>query len=181
MADPSETTQADLLAAPSENGEVLRALHALSSQVETLQVEVHALRNARLPEGDEPHGWGEATPSLRETGTWVRSLDSPRAHGLPVPWLAVEICFLAAVAVLAVAADFEPPVIAGVMALAFVLVAIAEWAGARAARRRDALLYGSFVAPPSVPDDPSWLDAVTQRTEADAGTEATDPRLPPPG
>jgi hypothetical protein len=140
-------------------------------------------QGARLPDanGERP-GWEEATPTLREGGAWVRSLDAPTYRRLSVPWLALEIAFLAGVAVLAVVADFEPAVIAGVMALAWAVVALAEWAAARAARRRHALMYGTFTPTRSAPsEDRSWLEPPSERTELDvaAAGGSTVVRLPP--
>jgi len=186
MADPSETTQISRVPAGEDERELLVAIRDLASQVGTLQSELHAFRGqgVRLPEGEgERPGWEEAaTPVLRESGAWVRSLDAPSYRRLSIPWLALEIAFLVGVAVLTVVADFDPPVIAGVMALAWVVVALAEWAASRSARRSHALRYGTFSpTPPATGEDPSWLEPPSERTaldlgEPDAGTVV---RLPP--
>jgi hypothetical protein len=185
MADPSETTQISRVPPGGDEQELLAAIRDLASQVGTLQGELHALRSqeVRLPEGEgERAGWEETTPSLRESGAWVRSLDAPTYRRLSIPWLALEIAFLVGVAVLAAVADLDPPVIAGVMALAWVVVALAEWAAARSARRSHALRYGVFTpAPPAAAEDPSWLEPPSERTALDVGDpdSGTVVRLPP--
>src|SRR5262245_11348259 len=114
---------------------------------------------------------------MRESPSWVRSVDSPRSRGLSVPWLLLEIFFLIAVATLAAVAGLDAPVIAGVMIIAFLLVAIAEWAAARTAMRERALVYGSATPPPpAFRDDPTWFDA----TALDVDLDGTSTRLPPP-
>ena len=94
----------------------------------------------------------------------------------------IEIAFLVAVASLAVVADLAVPVIVALMTVAWAVVALAEWAGARAARRRHALAYGTYVpAVSALPEDPRWLEPPSERTTLDAagGSETTVTRLPP--
>jgi hypothetical protein len=166
VPDPSEITQVSLSRPDDAEGELLDAVRALSTQVSSLQNEVHALRaaSARLPEGEQ-HGWDESAPSsLRDGGAWVRSLDAPRLSRLSVPWLALEIGFLVAVAVLAGVADFGTAGIVTVMVLAWGIVAAAEWGAARAAARRHALAYGTFTPGGRSAEDRSWLSPPGQRT-----------------
>ena len=185
MADPSETTQVSR--EPTEqDAELVDAVRALAAEVGSLKDDVHALRaEARaLPSGepDRP-GWDEGAPvAVREGPAWVRSVDSPRARGIAVPWLLLEILFLVAVAVLCVVAGLDAPVIAGVMIAAWALVALGEWFAARADRERHALVYGAG-APiaPSVPDDRSWFASNGDDTLLDAPSAERPPaRLPPP-
>ncbi len=184
MADASETTQVTRPPAKPGEQELLDAVRALATQVGGLQAEVHALRSRTpaLPaDRDDRPGWEDApSGTLRDGGAWVRSLDAPASRRLSVPWLLLELGFLVAVAVLAAAAGLDTAVIAGLMVLAWLVVAAAEWASARAVRRRHALAYG----PPAtvratVPDDPSWLEPPSERTALDVG-EAAVTRLPPP-
>ena len=183
MADPSETTQVSREPALQDQAEVLGAVRSLASQVGGLQAELHELRReARvLPSDDEQAGWDEGRPVVRESPSWVRSVDSPRARGLSVPWLLVEIAFLVGVATLAAVAGLDAPVIAGVMIVAWLLVAAAEWAAARGAMRERALVYGTSTAQSGLPDDPSWFDVGADDTMLDlaAGDRAAT-RLPPP-
>ena len=186
MADPSETTQVSRAPAEPDEQELLSAVRTLSAQVDGLQSEIQALRGeaALLPAGDlDRPGWDDASATLRDGSAWVRSLDAPSYRRLSVPWLALEIAFLIAVAALAVVADLATPVIVGLMAVAWAVVAIAEWAGARAARQRHAVTYGAYTpAPRSLPEDPSWLEPPSERTALDvpSATESTVTRLPPP-
>lgn len=184
MADPSETTQLSQEPAPGEPEEVLLAVRSLASQVGGLQAELHALRQETrgLPsENGEPAGWDEARPIVRESPSWVRSVDSPRARGLSVPWLLLEILFLVGVATLAAVAGLDAPVIAGVMILAWALVAVAEWAAARGAVRERALVYGTSAVQSGLPDDPSWFEVAGDDTLLDvAAAERATTRLPPP-
>jgi hypothetical protein len=183
VADPSETTQVSREPAAEDAEDVLAAVRALSAQVGGLQSEVTALRHeARaLPsENGERPGWDEGRPVVRESPSWVRSVDSPRSRELAVPWLLLEILFLVAVAVLAAVAGLDAPVIAGVMVAAWALVAVIEWATARSHAREQALTYGSTAAQ-GLPDDPSWFDAAGADTALDAAADERSPaRLPPP-
>lgn len=184
MADASESTQVSGPPAGTEDRELLDAVRALATQVGNLQSEVHALRSQSpsLPsDHDERPGWEDAPAgTLRDGGAWVRSLDAPSYRRLSVPWLLLELLFLVAVAVLAAVAGLATPVIVGLMLVAWLVVAAAEWASARATRQRHAAAYG----PPAtvratVPDDPSWLESPSERTSLDVGQTAVT-RLPPP-
>jgi hypothetical protein len=187
MADPSETTQVSREPAEHETEELLGAVRTLAAQVGGLQEDVLALRQeARgLPTADgERPGWEEGAQQavVRESPAWVRSVDSPGTRGIEVPWLLLEIVFLVAVAVLAAVAGLDAPVIAAVMVVAWLLVAIAEWAGARNAVRGHALVYGASAPPlPGVPDDPLWFDSGADEAAPDvAADDRPATRLPPP-
>ncbi len=182
MADPSETTQVS----QSQEPELVDAVRALTSRVESLQDDVQALRaEARaLPDGEaDRHGWDEGAPAVvREGAAWVRSVDSPRAREIAVPWLLLEILFLVAVAVLCAVAGLDAPVIAGVMVAAWLLVAVGEWLQSRAERERYALVYGSDVPPiAAMADDRSWFATNGDDTLLDLSSAERPPaRLPPP-
>jgi hypothetical protein len=182
MPDPSETTQVS----PSHDAELVDAVRGLADQVERLQDDVRALRAEAhaLPPGEaDRHGWDEAAPPVgREGPAWVRSVDSPRPRDIAVPWLVLEIVFLVAVAVLCAVAGLDAPVIAGVMAAAWLLVAVAEWLVARGEQERLALVYGAG-APraASTPDDRSWFASNGDDTLLDLPSAERPPtRLPPP-
>jgi hypothetical protein len=186
MADPSETTHVSHEPADPEREELLAAVRALATQVGELHGELHTLRSqARtLPaqDGERP-GWEEHVPTPVQSAPWVRSLDSPKLRRAAIPWLMLEILFLIAVAVLAVVADFSAPAAIGVIVGAWLLVALAEWMNARAARRDAAILY-DYIAPGAAmfPDDPSWFDPPSERTalEIPDARETIAARLPPP-
>ena len=186
MADPSETTQVSHEPTEQE-AELVDAVRALAAQLGSLQDDVHALRTetrAALPVGEaDRHGWDDGGPvSVREGPAWIRSVDSPRARGLAIPWLLLEILFLVAVAVLCVVAGLEVPVIVGIMVVAWALVAVGEWLVARADRDRYAYVYGANAAPvaASVQDDRSWFETNGDDTLLDAPSAERPPaRLPP--
>ena len=184
MTDPSETTQVSREPAEHENEELLGAVRSLSSQVGSLQDEVAALRHERhsLPAGDDDRpGWDEGGPVVRESPAWVRSVDSPGLRRIAVPWLLVEIVFLVAVAVLAAVAGLDAAVIGVVMVIAWVLVAVGEWAMARNAIREHVLIYGGSATKSPVPDDPIWFAPSSEDTRFDvARDERAATRLPPP-
>jgi hypothetical protein len=187
MADPSETTQVSRAPAELESQEeLLAAVRALATEVGSLQAEIHLLRGqpSALPvESDERPGWEEAPAgALRESGAWVRSLDAPTARHLSIPWLLIELLFLVGVAVLAAVAGLDSLAIIGLMLLAWIIVAAAEWASARAIRQRSALAYGPpRVVRASPPQDPSWLEPPSERTALDVSDalEGEVTRLPP--
>jgi hypothetical protein len=185
VADPSETTQVSESSADIEARELLDAVHSLAAQVGSLQADVHALRaeGGALPVGQsDAHGWDERPVASRESPPWVRSLDSPGTRRPGVPWLALEIAFLVAVAVIAAVARLDAVVIVVVMAAAWGLVAAAEWATARESVKREASLLRSGLAGAVVRDDASWFGppvaapTTERRRELDHETAA---RLPP--
>lgn len=183
MADPSETQVSH--EPPEQEAELVAAVRSLAAQVGSLTDDVHALRaEARaLPSGetDRP-GWDEGAPVVREGPAWVRSVDSPRARGIAIPWLLLEILFLVTVAVLCAVAGLSASAIAGVMIAAWLLVALAEWLASRVDRQRHALVYG-LGAPvaASAPDDRSWFASNGGDTMLDAPSSERPPaRLPPP-
>jgi hypothetical protein len=184
VADPSETTQVSREPTREDPEELLGAVRALATQVGGLQAELHALRQEgrALPSdnGERP-GWDEGRPLVRESPSWVRTVDSPRSRGLAVPWLLLEILFLIAVATLAAVAGLDAPAIAALMVGAWLLVALAEWVAARGAMRERALVYGTTAPQVGLPDDPSWFDTDGAETALDlAARDRTTTRLPPP-
>jgi hypothetical protein len=165
----------------AESADVLEAIRDLSARVGGLQAELSALRAETRPlpaEASEAPGW--SADGQRDTLAWVRGLESPARRRPDVPWLLLEITFLAAVAVGAAVADVEWPFVVAVMAGAWALVALGEVASSRAARRRQEAayaplaIYGAGAAP-----DPSWFAPPVERTPLDDG-EDTGARLPPP-
>ena len=186
MADPSETTQVSRGPAEADGEELLAAVRALATQVGGLQAELHALRAQARPlpvDGADRPGWDEGTPAPRDSPAWVRSLESPSVRRPAVPRLLLEIVFLVAVAVSSAVAGLEAPVVVAVMVGAWLLVALAEWAAARAARRQEAIVYGAVTASgPGFVDDPSWFAPPVERTALEISEigDDTAARLPPP-
>jgi len=169
MADASETTQVSHDPAAAETVELLAAVRALSAQVGGLKAELQTLRaqTRSLPAaagGDTP-GWDVGAPARRSTARWVRSLDSPAVRRPVVPRLFLEIVFLVAVAVVAAIAKLDALGVVAVMGGAWLLVAIAEWTAAHAARLREEAVYGGLVgARTGFADDPSWFAPPVERT-----------------
>jgi hypothetical protein len=166
------------------SAEVLEAIQELSARVGGLQADVNALRaqSRPLPEdGPEAPGWDGRPNPGRETFAWVRELEGPRSRAARVPWLLLEITFLAAVAVGLAVADLRWTAIAAAMAGAWIIVALAEWTVSRSARRRAEAAYApvSVYGEPFV-SDPSWFAPPSERTVLDVRDEDTGTRLPPP-
>ena len=183
MPDSSETTQVSRTT--DVETELHEAVRGLTAQVSGLQAELRAMRTQMrsLPaaEADTP-GWDEGLPARRERSLWVHSLDSPTVRRPAIPRLLLEIVFLVAVAVVAAVAKFDALVVGAVMAGAWLLVALAEWAAASAARRRDEIVYGFFAGGgPGLAEDPSWFAPPVERTalEVVEGEDQTAARLPP--
>jgi hypothetical protein len=157
----------------SDSAEVLEAIRELSARVGGLQADVNALRAQppKLPPVD----------GRRDPLAWVRELEGPARRRPDVPWLLLEITFLAAVAVGAAVADLQPLVVVALLASAWALVSIGELAGAHAARRRAEAAYAPMaIYGEGPPPDPSWFAPPVERTVLDAGGEDTGTRLPPP-
>jgi hypothetical protein len=189
MAEASEQTEKsgrvgdETIAVEPEPADVLAALRELSAQVGVLQGDVHSLRAERhaLPavDGERP-GWGDDREAVRAAPAWIRSLDSPGVRRPAIPWLLLELAFLAAVATAAAFAELETAAIVGVMAGAWVLVAVVEWVNARAARRRAEAAYAPLALAGVVVSDPSWFAPPVERTVLDVESETTGARLPSP-
>jgi hypothetical protein len=146
---------------------VAASLRELTQRVEELQVE---LRRAGpvLPAADP--GWDERAPEAASYA-WLSALDPPVRRRPTVPRLLLEILFLAAVAVAAALAELDAPAIAGVMAVAWVLVAVIEWASSRADRRRAEIMLRPPPEPPQpLPADPSWYVPPVENTMLDVGS-----------
>ncbi len=184
MADPSETTQVSRYPAEPEAQDLLGAVRTLTAEVESLQSELQLLRerSRSLPSGDlDRPGWEEGQPGPSDGAAWVRTVDTPGSRRIAVPWLLLEILFLVAVAVLAAVAGLDAPVVVGVMVVAWLLVAAAEWFVARADRRAYEIAYGPAPPTKTLPDDPMWFEGPPDDTTLEV-TSTTRPasQLPPP-
>lgn len=165
------------------DGDALAAsLAELTERIEQLQGEVRRLAPV-LPEleRDRDAPAGEPAPG---SYAWLQALEPAVRRRPTVPRMLLEILFLAAVAVAAALAELEAAAIAGVMAGAWVLVALIEWASSRADRRRSELLLRPAPEPPQpLPADPSWFMPPVEQTLHDAsgatGAVTAATRLPP--
>jgi hypothetical protein len=162
--------------------ELTQVVRDLADRIEALQADVRRLGGPGLPSA-EP-GWSDedarqvAAPSY----AWVSSIGAPVRRRPGVPRLLLEVLFLAAAATAAALAELDAPVIAGVMAGAWALVALIEWTASQADRRRDVTPMPASVAPPeALPADPTWFVPPVEHTllepAADSPTAVT--KLPP--
>ena len=184
MADPSETTQVSLGAAQPEAAELLDAIRSMSAQIASLESELQSLRaqTRGLPpvEARELPGWDDRTQAQRQRSQWIRSLDGPGPRTPAVPRLLLEVVFLVVVAVAAALAQLESATIVVLMAVAWALVAAAEWLAAREARRRADLALNPLAGGAVLADDPSWFSPPVERVPLEpVPEEDTDPGLTP--
>ena len=167
---------------PEQDDELTTVVRELSDRIDALQADVRRLGGPGLP-ASEP-GWdGEAAgPVAAPSYAWVSSVGPPVRRRRTVPRLFLEVVFLIGVATAATIAELDAVVIAGLMAGSWALVALIEWAGSRADRRRDVVPRIEAVAPAEpLPADPSWFVPPVEQTliepAADSPTAVT--RLPP--
>lgn len=123
--DPERVDQA--FAAFAER---VRELESVASE---LRAELHSLR-AERPARFADENW-PADPGLPHAGfapspDWVAAVPPPLARAFAVPRLGLEGAFLLLVAILAGLADLRAAWIVLLMATAWALVALAEWAAA---------------------------------------------------
>ena len=179
MAEPRGTEEVEA----TPEADLAAALETVGNRLDALQDEVRRLRATPLPETE--NGWDDPA----EAGVshdWLVSLDPAPRRRPAMPRLLLEAAFLVAAAALAAAADLEPLVIAAVMAGAWVVVALAEWAAARTEQRRTDLLVAPLpAAPPVASLDPAWFSPPVEHTLLE-GAAVSEPdtavvRLPPRG
>jgi hypothetical protein len=166
-------------AGPAED--LAGSVRMLADRIEALQSDVRRLGGPALPSG-EP-GWDDDGDAAGASYAWVGAIEAPIRTRPGVPRLLLEALFLAATALAAALADLDALVIAAVMAAAWVLVALIEWAASRAEQRRDELFLMPAPGPPApVPADPAWfvppVEPTLRETPADSVTAVT--KLPPP-
>jgi hypothetical protein len=153
---------------------VSRELHELASAVAELKAELRRNSSATLPR-EEAAGWDDEAAASAATHAWVSSLAPSRPVQVRIPRLPLELLFLAGAAVLAGFADLEPIEIAVVMGIAWVIVALAEWAGSRGDRMRAQVYLSAPAAPPASPapasPDPTWFTPPVEHTLLDAREE----------
>jgi len=156
MSDDARVTTDEALA---------HELHQLGEAVAALREEVRRSAGAMLPQ-DDGAGWDEDTPISAHS--WVSALAAPHRTSVRIPRLPLELAFIAGAAVLAGVADLRPIEIAAVMGAAWVIVALAEWAGSRGDRLR-AQVYLAPIgvaqhAPLEARADPTWFTPPVEHT-----------------
>ena len=96
-----------------------------------LRGELHALRAERSrPVRALDEVWPTEAGAAYASPDWVAAVPAPLQHGFTVPRLALEAAFLLLTGLLAGLADLSTEWIVLVMAVAWSLVALAEWAAA---------------------------------------------------
>lgn len=162
--------------------ELTDVVRELSDQVEALRADVRRLGGPGLP-ASEP-GWNNETvgSSPAPSYAWVSAVGAPVRQRPAVPRLLLEVLFLIGVATAAAVAEIGAPVIAGLMAASWLLVALIEWAASRADRKRDAI-PSYATAPPAEPRaaDPAWFVPPVEHTLLEPAPESPTviTKLPP--
>lgn len=151
--------------------ELAESVRLLTDRIEALQADVRRLGGPALPTGEV--GWEDGSDggddyASSPSYSWVGALE-PRVRRRPtVPRLALEGLFLVAVAVGCGLAELDALVIAAVMAGAWVLVALIEWASSVADARRDDIVV-TFATRDEAPADPSWFVPPVEHTMLEPG------------
>ncbi len=163
-------------------GDLTEVVRELSDRIEALQADVRRLGGPGLP-ALEP-GWSDDDPhpNASPSHAWIASIGAPVRRRPGVPRLLLEVLFLAGVAGAGAIAKLAAGVIVSVMAAAWLLVALIEWAASRAERSRHAMpLFEP--APPAepLPADPSWFVPPVEHTLVEPAPESPTAvtKLPP--
>jgi hypothetical protein len=112
--------------------EFAERVHELESVAAELRAELRTLRAERVAAAAPARIEHESWPGtgFAPSPDWIAAVPAPVPHGLRVPRVALEAAFLLLVGLLAGLADLSAARIVLVMAVAWVLVALAEWAAA---------------------------------------------------
>ena len=145
-------------------GELEGEVSALRPVAAEIRQELRALRSGGMPTAELAPGdvdWPVEANGSGPAEAWTASPTPPLPRPFVLPRLVLETAFLVLVAALAAVADLEPLWIAAVMAAAWVIVALAEWA-AWAKRRR----WHLEEIPPAVVDvgSPDWYAPPVEQT-----------------
>jgi len=160
----------------------VRELESVASE---LRAELHSLRAERVAPGRfEDEDWPVESPIAGAGGLpsadWVATVPPPFRRALTVPRLALEGAFLLLVAVLAGLADLDATWIVLVMAVAWGLVALAEWAAAakRSHWRLDEIAPAVAAPGPAAADSTGpWDMPVVESTAIESQAQAAAPEL----
>jgi hypothetical protein len=187
----TELPQADALPRVDEGFDPVRVEEAfaafadrvreLESVASELRAELRSLRAERAAPGrfedeDWPVEAGLAGGDL-PSADWVATVPPPLARGVTVPRLAIEGAFLLVVAVLAGLADLGAGWIVLVMAVAWALVAVAEWAASakRSRWRLDEIAPAVAVPGPEAADSTGpWDMPVVEATAIELPVPASE-------
>lgn len=151
-------------------------VHELEAVASELREELHALRAERAaPPPPAPLAGPEVWPDEREETSfspdWIGAVPPPLARGFAVPRLALEGLFLVLTALFAGLADLSAGWIVAVMAVAWGLVALAEWAAAAERARWRLEEIPPPLDPGAVEETGPWDLPVVEATVVDAGPD----------
>lgn len=152
------------------------AVERLTARIDALQHELRRMTGGPLPDAvtDEP------TAVVRGGYSWMSGLEHHHRRTPRTPRLLLEAIFLIGCAAALAVAELDPIAIAAVMAGAWLLVALIEWAASRADRVRHDLLSIPPPAPPIVEaaaSDSFWDVGPIEDTQLDVGLSPSA-RLP---
>lgn len=181
-------------------GELRAELHSLRSERAGARRAAAPLERLEFVDEEWPVEPGLANAGLGPSPDWVASVPAPIVRPVAIPRIALEGAFLLLVALFAGLADLSAAWIIGVMAGAWALVALSEWA---AAAKRSRWRLGEVAEPVPVGGEPAsestgpWNLPVVQATavelpegseshtvvtslpaEAEAVAETDDPETP---
>lgn len=156
----------------------VRELESVASELRSELQSLRAERAApsRFEDEDWPVDAAHAGAGL-PAADWVARVPPPAARGLTVPRLAIEGAFLLLVALLAGLADLAAEWIVLLMFLAWVLVALAEWAAVakRSRWRLDEIAPAVVLPGPAAADSTGpWDMPVVEATAIDVPPAASE-------
>jgi hypothetical protein len=153
----------------------VRELESVASE---LRAELKALRAervapARYENEDWPADAGVSNAAFALSPDWVAAVPPPFARRPAAPRLVVEGAFLLLVAILAGLADLAAPWIVLVMAVAWALVALTEWAAAakRSRWRLDEIAPPAGAGSEEAADTGPWDMPVVEATVVESGPD----------
>ena len=166
-------------------------VHELESVADELRAELQALRSQRrdfepAPARYESEEWPVDGPNANgaaPTPDWVSSVPAPLTRPIAIPRLVLEAIFLVLVALFAGLADLSTTAIAVVMAAAWALVVVAEWAAASRRARWHLEAVATPVADPADDNTGPWSMPVVEATVVEAPDDSEShtvvTKLPP--
>ena len=148
----------------------VRELEAVAGELRAELRSLRADRSAPAPARFDDEHW-PAEPGAHPSPDWVAAVPPPLARGFTVPRLALEALFLLLVALFAGLADLSTEWIVLVMAAAWTLVVLSEWAAA--AKR--ARWHLDEIAPPleaeAADTTGPWDMPIVQATVVESGPD----------
>jgi hypothetical protein len=167
--------------------EFAERVHELETVAAELRAELQTLRAERtarpvLPPAPEPESWPGT--GFAPSPDWIAAVPAPVPHPLTIPRVVLEGAFLLLVGLFAGLADLSAERIVLIMAAAWALVALAEWAAAarRARWHLDDVAAPREVAGADAESTGPWDAPIVEATVVDeSGSESKTvvAKLPP--